>query len=99
MNLGRLVRRHAWSHPVRALLTVGAVAVAVFLFCHPVEDLGLHLEVRRRHLVAVEGQVAGNRRQPVLRGLVAPGRVGDLAGLRDEGEIACRSLVRAAVDR
>jgi len=33
MNLGRLVRRHAWSHPVRALLTVGAVAVAVFLFC------------------------------------------------------------------
>ncbi len=33
MNLGRLVRRHAWSHPVRAALTVGAVAVAIFLFC------------------------------------------------------------------
>jgi len=33
MNLGRLVRRHATSHPVRALLTIGAVAVALFLFC------------------------------------------------------------------
>lgn len=33
MTLERLVHRHAWSHPVRALLTVGAVAVAVFLFC------------------------------------------------------------------
>ena len=33
MNLGRLVRRHALSHPVRALLTIGAVAVAMFLFC------------------------------------------------------------------
>jgi putative ABC transport system permease protein len=33
MRLGRLVRRQTWSHPVRALLTVGAVAVAMFLFC------------------------------------------------------------------
>jgi len=33
MNLGRLVRRHAVSHPVRAALTIGAVAVAIFLFC------------------------------------------------------------------
>jgi len=33
MSLGRLVRRYAVSHPVRALLTIGAVAVAMFLFC------------------------------------------------------------------
>jgi putative ABC transport system permease protein len=33
MSLGRLVWRHAASHPVRALLTIGAVAVAMFLFC------------------------------------------------------------------
>ncbi len=33
MNLGRLVRRQAMSHPVRAILTVGAVAVAIFLLC------------------------------------------------------------------
>ncbi len=33
MNLGRLVRRQALSHPVRALLTIGAVAVAMFLLC------------------------------------------------------------------
>lgn len=33
MNLGRLIRRHAWSHPIRALLTILAVAVAMFLFC------------------------------------------------------------------
>jgi putative ABC transport system permease protein len=33
MSLGRLVRRLALSHPVRALLTIGAVAVALFLFC------------------------------------------------------------------
>ncbi|MDF1702113.1 MAG: ABC transporter permease [Planctomycetota bacterium] len=33
MNLGRLVRRQALSHPVRALLTIGAVAVAIFLLC------------------------------------------------------------------
>jgi putative ABC transport system permease protein len=33
MNLGRLVRRHAVSHPVRAILTVAAVTVAIFLFC------------------------------------------------------------------
>ncbi|MDA1194143.1 MAG: FtsX-like permease family protein [Planctomycetota bacterium] len=33
MNLERLVRRQALSHPVRALLTVGAVAVAMFLLC------------------------------------------------------------------
>jgi len=33
MTLARLVRRHAWSHPVRAVLTMGAVAVAIFLFC------------------------------------------------------------------
>ncbi len=33
MNLGRLVRRQALSHPVRAFLTVGAVAVAIFLLC------------------------------------------------------------------
>ncbi|MHC5011281.1 MAG: ABC transporter permease [Planctomycetota bacterium] len=33
MSLGRLVLRHLWSHPVRSLLTVGAVAVAIFLFC------------------------------------------------------------------
>ncbi len=33
MTLGRLARRHAVSHPVRVLLTVGAVMVAMFLFC------------------------------------------------------------------
>lgn len=33
MSLGSLAWRHAWSHPVRSLLTVGAVAVAVFLVC------------------------------------------------------------------
>ncbi len=33
MSLGRLVRRHVGSHPVRAILTIGAVAVALFLFC------------------------------------------------------------------
>jgi putative ABC transport system permease protein len=33
MNLGRLVRRQALSHPVRAFLTMGAVAVAIFLLC------------------------------------------------------------------
>lgn len=33
MNFARLVRRNAASHPVRALLTICAVAVALFLFC------------------------------------------------------------------
>ncbi len=33
MSLGRLVLRHATSHPVRSLLTVAAVGVAMFLFC------------------------------------------------------------------
>ena len=33
MSLPRLVWRHLWSHPLRSLLTVGAVAVAIFLFC------------------------------------------------------------------
>jgi putative ABC transport system permease protein len=33
MNLGRLVRRHLLSHPVRSVLTVLAIAVAMFLFC------------------------------------------------------------------
>lgn len=33
MTLERLVRRQAMSHPVRALLTIGAVAVAIFLLC------------------------------------------------------------------
>ena len=33
MTLGRLAWRHAWDHPVRSLLTVGAVMIAVFLVC------------------------------------------------------------------
>ena len=33
MSLGLLVRRLAVSHPVRSLLTVGGVVVAMFLFC------------------------------------------------------------------
>ena len=33
MNLGRLVRRNLTSHPLRSLLTTGAVAVALFLYC------------------------------------------------------------------
>ena len=33
MSILRLARRQALSHPVRALLTIGAVAVAMFLFC------------------------------------------------------------------
>jgi len=33
VSLGFLAWRHAWSHPVRSLLTVGAVSVAVFLVC------------------------------------------------------------------
>ena len=33
MNLARLARRQAFSHPVRTMLTVAAVAVAMFLFC------------------------------------------------------------------
>ena len=33
MSILRLARRQAFSHPVRTLLTVGAVAVAMFLFC------------------------------------------------------------------
>lgn len=33
MNLARLARRQAFSHPVRTLLTVAAVALAMFLFC------------------------------------------------------------------
>lgn len=33
MSLGRLVLRHILSHPVRSLLTVSAVGVAMFLFC------------------------------------------------------------------
>ncbi len=33
MTLGRLVRKQAMSHPVRALLTIGAVSVAIFLLC------------------------------------------------------------------
>lgn len=33
MSLERLVQRQAMSHPVRAILTIAAVAVAVFLLC------------------------------------------------------------------
>ena len=33
MSLWRLVWRNLLSHPVRSLLTVGAIAVAMFLFC------------------------------------------------------------------
>ena len=33
MNLGRLVRRNLTDHPWRSLLTLSAVAVAMFLFC------------------------------------------------------------------
>ncbi len=33
MSLGRLVWRQLWSHPVRSLLTVLAISVAMFLFC------------------------------------------------------------------
>jgi putative ABC transport system permease protein len=33
MSLGRLVWRQVWSHPVRSLLTVLAISVAMFLFC------------------------------------------------------------------
>ena len=33
MSLRRLVLRHLLSHPVRSLLTLGAVVVAIFLFC------------------------------------------------------------------
>lgn len=33
MSVLQLARRQAFSHPVRTLLTVGAVAVAMFLFC------------------------------------------------------------------
>ena len=33
MNLARLVRRNLLDHPVRSVLTVGAITVAMFLFC------------------------------------------------------------------
>ncbi len=33
MSLGRLVWKQLWSHPVRSILTVLAVATAMFLFC------------------------------------------------------------------
>lgn len=33
VSLRRVVRRSLFSHPVRALLTVGAVGVGIFLFC------------------------------------------------------------------
>jgi putative ABC transport system permease protein len=33
VGISRLVRRHLASHPVRSGLTVGAVLVAIFLFC------------------------------------------------------------------